>query len=80
MILVGVGADDVVDIFDALPCEIGDHKFTVIHVAGVYEHALSAAGYERAVRLSHVQKCHCELFGYSVFFGLGAGGKGEKQY
>ena len=60
MVLVGVGAEDVFQLLDALTLQVGDDQTAVVHIAAVIEHELSVALHQDAEGLSHIDEVHLE--------------------
>ena len=58
MVLVGVGADHIVQLVDALLVQIGHHQAAVGHVAAVDEHGILSAHQQGGVGLSHIDEVY----------------------
>ena len=58
MVLVGVGAEHILQLLHPLLLQVGYHQTAVIHVAPVVEHVLTVALNQHAQRLAHVNEVH----------------------
>ena len=60
MVLVGVGAEHILQLLHPLLLQVGDHQTAVIHVAAVVEHELSVAFHQHTQRLTHIDEMHLQ--------------------
>ena len=67
MVLMGMGADDGVQLFHTLVLQVGDYQIAVVHIAAVDDHVFTAAFHKRAVRLAHIDEVDGQ--------GIGLGGR-----
>ena len=58
MVLVGVGAEHILQLLHPLLLQVGYHQTAVVHVAAIVEHELSVALYQYAQRLPYINKVH----------------------
>ena len=60
MVLVGVGAEYILQLFHPLLLQVGHHQAAVVHVAAVVQHELAVTFHQHAQRLPHVDEVHLE--------------------
>ena len=70
MVLVGVGAEDILQLLDALPLQVGHHIAAVIHIAAIVEHVLAVAFHQNAQRLPHIEEVHLKTVALGLPGGL----------
>ncbi len=58
MVLVGVGAEHILQLLHPLLLQVGYHQTAVVHVAAIVEHELSVTLYQYAQRLPYVNEVH----------------------
>ena len=58
MVLVGVGAEYILQLFHPLLLQVGHHQAAVVHVAAVVQHELAVTFHQHAQRLPHVDEVH----------------------
>ena len=75
MILVVVGAEDVLQFLHALILQVADHHAAIVHIAAVVKHVLPVALHQNAQRLSHIEEVHLEAVVGRVAVGLGCAGR-----
>ena len=75
MILVGVGAEDVLQFLHALILQVADHHAAIVHIAAVVKHVLPVALHQNAQRLSHIEEVHLEAVVGRGAVGLGCAGR-----
>ena len=58
MVLVGVGAEHILQLLHPLLLQVGSHQTAVVYVAAVVEHELSVTLYQHAQRLPYINEVH----------------------
>ena len=89
MVLVGVGAEHILQLLHPLLLQLGYHQTAVVHIAAVVEHELSVTLYQHAQCLPYINEVHlkgltCTGGGLDgVFAAAGqavTGGKPQRQH
>ena len=60
MILVGVGAEHIFQLFHPLTLQVRDDETAVVHIAAVVEHELSVAFHQHTQCLTHIDEMHLQ--------------------
>ena len=60
MILVGVGAEHILQLLHPLLLQVGYHQTAIVHIAAIVEHELAVTFHQHAQRLPHVDEVHLE--------------------
>lgn len=58
MVLVGVGAEHILQLLHPLLLQVGNHQTAVVHIAAIVEHELSVTLYQYAQRLPYINEVH----------------------
>lgn len=72
MVLVGVGAEYILQLFHPLLLQVGHHQAAVVHVAAVVQHELAVTFHQHAQGLPHIQEVHLKIGGLAVSGRLGS--------
>ena len=72
MILVGVGAEHILQLLHAEILQVRDNIAAVVHVAAVVEHILAVTFHQHAQGLPHIQEVHLKVGGPAVSGRLGS--------
>ena len=72
MILVGVGAEHILQLLHAEILQVRDDIAAIVHVAAVVEHILAVTFHQHAQGLPHIQEVHLKVGGLAVSGRLGS--------
>ena len=72
MILVGVGAEHILQLLHTEILQVRDDIAAIVHVAAVVEHILAVTFHQHAQGLPHIQEVHLEVGGLAVSGRLGS--------
>ena len=56
MVLVGVGAEHIIQLLDSQVLQVGDHQFPIRHIAAIVQQVVAFTFYQNAQRLPHINK------------------------
>ena len=72
MILVGVGAEHILQLLHTEILQVGDDIAAIVHIAAVVEHILAVTFHQHAQGLPHIQEVHLKVGGLAVSGRLGS--------
>ena len=72
MILVGVGAEHILQLLHTEILQVRDDIAAIVHIAAVVEHILAVTFHQHAQGLPHIQEVHLEVGGLAVSGRLGS--------